>query len=55
MQRVGPSDEDVVDEMIKLGKKDTMAKLFKGFQNYIVTLSRGEDVFKVAKEYFDSH
>jgi hypothetical protein len=54
-KRVGPTDEDLLSAMEKEGKRKTMAKLFRAFQHYIVTLPGGKELFTIAKNYFDTH
>jgi hypothetical protein len=51
-KRVGPTEEEVIHQMVSLKKRATMTKLFKGFQHYIPTLARGQEIYTAAKEYF---
>eukprot|EP00211_Chloroparvula_japonica_P005931 CAMPEP_0119143776 /NCGR_PEP_ID=MMETSP1310-20130426/34820_1 /TAXON_ID=464262 /ORGANISM="Genus nov. species nov., Strain RCC2339" /LENGTH=357 /DNA_ID=CAMNT_0007135439 /DNA_START=84 /DNA_END=1157 /DNA_ORIENTATION=+ len=51
-QRVGPTDEELLSQMEKEGKTQALAKLFKTFQHYIVSLPGGKDLFDMAENYF---
>jgi hypothetical protein len=53
-QRVGPSDEDLLSAMETQGKKKTLHKLFQKFQQYILTMKDGKEMFATAQAYLEN-
>uniref|UniRef100_A0A7S4U807 START domain-containing protein n=1 Tax=Paramoeba aestuarina TaxID=180227 RepID=A0A7S4U807_9EUKA len=51
-KRVGPTDEDLLNQMETQGKKNTMHKIFRSFQHYMLTMKDGKEIYAMAQEFF---